>query len=441
MSVREVDVVVIGAGISGLVAARQLVRNGLEVVVLEAADRVGGRMMAQTSALGSRLDLGGQWVGRGHHRFEALADEFGFNLFEMDTPAQPDFLQDGQRIGPISLATLLMGATAVYWDALAKLGRFPRSWAGETMSSWLAKRVPHSTARRALGITVATSSCADLDKFSMCDFGAAIRFQGGLAGMIKTKGGAQESLIAQAAGTVNERLADELGGRVMTGARVMSVRSSQDGVAATTEGGDTVRAKKVVITVPPPMLKRISFEPSLPEAHVRLMESTEMGSVYKAIAVYDRPFWRDHRDHAEFIVLDEPGAAVFDTSPPDGPGHLCVLVGGSEARELDALTPDERQATLLERLVAYLGSRVLNPASWHEKAWHLDQFVGGGYSALPIAGAEDVGYPFAHEPVGPIHWAGTETASEHAGYIEGAIESGQRVADEVSAVLAARASR
>jgi len=164
-----------------------------------------------------------------------------------------------------------------------------------------------------------------------------------------------------------------------------------------------------------------------------------MGSVYKAIAVYPRPFWRD-RASGELLVLGTPGGGVFDTSAPGGPGHLCVLVGGAEARELDGLDGASRRAAVLGPLVPHLGSEVLAPASWHEKAWHLDEHAGGGYTALPNPGTTEGFFPVACEPTGDIHWAGSETASEHAGYVEGAIESGERVAREVSARLGAPAS-
>ncbi|OCB54418.1 hypothetical protein A5722_20660 [Mycobacterium vulneris] len=121
-------------------------------------------------------------------------------------------------------------------------------------------------------------------------------------------------------------------------------------------------------------------------------------------------------------------AGVFDTSPPDGPGHLCVLVGGPAARDLDVLSADARRKAVLEPLIGHIGPEVLHPVSWHEKSWHTDEYVGGGYMALPA------------KPVGDIHWAGTETASDHAGYIEGTIESGLRVAQEVAQALAVTAS-
>ncbi len=188
----------------------------------------------------------------------------------------------------------------------------------------------------------------------------------------------------------------------------------------------------MLAAVPPPVAARIAHDPPLPADRAAVERSMQMGSVYKAIAVYPEPFWRAGRG-GELLVLDPPGAAVFDTTPPGGPGHLCLLVGGSEARALDALDVAGRRDRLLRRLVPHLGSEVLAPASWHERAWHRDEHVGGGYVAMPLPGRTAGIAPLPIAPAGPVHWAGSETAAGHPGYLDGAIEAGQRAAGEVVA--------
>ncbi|GAA1033310.1 MULTISPECIES: flavin monoamine oxidase family protein [Amycolatopsis] len=425
----ETTVAIVGAGMAGLVAARDLRRAGIDVVVLESAGRVGGRVLSETSALGSRLDLGGQWIGHGHHRFETLAKELGGTVFPMHTPKRPVVVDDAKPVPRSTMAAANL-ALAV-WELRAKLGA-PAKWEHTTVGQWIAKS-PGRRSRRVLEALVAASSCADLDLLTMHAFASMIRHQGGLATMMATKGGAQDSLLTEGAGTLAERLAAELGTRVRTDCRVTAVRSAAEEVTVETLSG-VVSAKKAIITAPPPTAARIAFHPPLPAARTRLAKNMYLGAVYKAIAVYDRPFWRE-RNEAELVVLDKPASVTFDTSPPGGPGHLCVLIGGSPARELDALAPDERRDLVLGPLAARLGPEVRSPASFHEKAWHLDDHAGGGYSALPKPGSRDGYFPIPADPVGHVHWAGTETAAEHAGYIEGAIESGQRVAREVAAVL------
>ncbi|MFC9895017.1 flavin monoamine oxidase family protein [Nocardia sp. NPDC127579] len=384
-------------------------------------------MLAETTVLGSRVDLGGQWIGRGHHRFAALAAELGTDVFEMHTSKRPSIIQGDTMIRTWSPDLVAAGAVLAIWETLARIGT-PRSWKPLSVRAWL-RRVPNRRARRLLEVLVSVTSTADLGDFSMHAFLEMVRYQGGLTAMLSTTGGAQENLVVQAAGTLTERLAAELGDRVAFDSAVTALHRDETGVTVHSTGG-TYRAAEVIVTVASPTAAGIEHQPPLPAHRIRLQDNTSMGVVYKAIAVFERPFWRERRD-AEMIVLADSGMAVFDTSPPRGPGHLCVLVAGPEARAFDGLTLDARRSTILGLLVAHLGSEILEPRGWHEKAWHQDRHTGGGYSALPILGHEDGYFPVAADPTGHIHWAGTETAGEHAGYVEGAIESGERAAREV----------
>lgn len=427
----QAAVVVVGAGVSGLTAARQLHRRGIDVVVLEAADRLGGRTMSETTALGSTVDLGGQWIGHGHHRLTALAGELGLTRFRMHTGPMPGLIDRSRRLSAVSPAVLAAAAALAGVEVLSRT-RVPQRWNDVTVESWL-RRVPGRTARRLLEVIAAVSWTADLDRHSVYAAARMIRQQGGVRTMLSTKGGAQDSLIVEGMKGLADGLAADLGPRICLGHKVVAISRGESGVTVQTTAGE-VRAAKVIVTVPAPMTGSIDFRPPLPPDRARLTDDTYMGSVYKAIAVYDRPFWRQRRG-GELIVLDGPGSGVFDTSPPDGPGHLCILIGGPAARELDALSADARRKVVLEPLIGHIGPEVLDPVSWHEKSWHTDEYAGGGYMALPVAGTLDGLLPLPFTPVGDIHWAGTETASDHAGYIEGAIESSLRVAQEVEQAL------
>ncbi|MFD6397463.1 flavin monoamine oxidase family protein [Nocardia sp. NPDC060249] len=428
---RATTVVVIGAGMAGLIAARALHRRGIDVLVLESAQRPGGRVLTETTVLGSRVDLGGQWIGRGHHRFEALAAELGTSVFAMRTPSRATVVDGDAVVSNSGVVAVVTNAVLLMWEIAARVGT-PRAWHVQSVRSWL-EHVPNRRARRLLDVIVSVSTTADLDRYSVRDFLELIRFQGGFRTMLSTAGGAQESLIAEGAATLADRLAADLGDRVILDSAVTAIHRDDDGVTIHSATG-TYRAAKVIVTVPPPMAARIAHHPALPAARIRLQDNTYMGSVYKAIAVYDRPFWRD-RAHAELLLLTEPGSATFDTSPPGGPGHLCILVAGPEARALDGLDSAARRAAILGPLATHLGPDVLAPHGWHEKSWHQDQHVGGGYAALPDIGIDDRYLPADTTPLGHLHWAGTETAREHAGYIEGAIESGERACAEVAAAL------
>lgn len=429
----QATVVVVGAGVSGLMAARELHRRGIDVLVLEAADRLGGRTMSETTALGSTVDLGGQWIGHGHHRLASLVDEFGLTSYQMHTGPMPGLIDRSRRLSAVSPAVLMAALALAGVEVLSRTG-VPQGWNDKAVDSWL-RRVPGRTARRLLEVIAAVSWTADLDRHSVYAMARMVRRQGGVLTMLSTKGGAQDSLIVEGMRGLADGFSAELGSRIRLGHRVVKISRGETGVTIQSTAGE-VRAAKVIGTVPAPMARSITYQPPLPPERTRLADSTYMGSVYKAIAVYDRPFWRQ-RKGGELIVLDGPGSGVFDTSPPDGLGHLCVLIGGPAARQLDGLSADERRRAVLEPLIGHIGPEVLEPVSWHEKSWQTDEYVGGGYTALPIAGTLDGLPPWVFEPVGDIHWAGTETASDHAGYIEGAIESGTRVAQEVAQALSA----
>ncbi|WP_310784578.1 flavin monoamine oxidase family protein [Mycobacterium sp. Z3061] len=427
---RDSTVAVVGAGLSGLTAARELHRRGIDVIVLEAADRVGGRVLGRTSALGSRFDLGGQWIGHDHHLVPELAAELGVTMFPMHTGTLPTVIDGERRVSPLGPSMLVSALALAGIGVLARVGA-PARLNASTLDRWLS-RVPGRTARRLLEVVALISWTGDLDRLSVRAATDMIRYQGGLLTILGTKGGAQESLLVESAGALVERLAAELGPRVCTGHRVTSIVCG-DRVLVRTASGD-VQADKAIVTPPPPVASRIAFEPALPPNLVALQRNTYMGSVYKAVAVYHRPFWRE-RGGGEFIVLDRPGSAVFDTTAPGGPGHLCVLVGGPDARELSALDAAARREAVLRPLVPHIGREVLEPADWQEKSWHLDEFVEGGYVALPKPGTTEGFVPMPCGPVGDIHWGGSETATGHPGYLDGAIEAGRRAAAEVIAAL------
>lgn len=421
-------VAIVGAGLSGLIAARELQRQRIDFLVLEAADRIGGRTMSETTALGSRVDLGGQWIGHNHHRIAALANEIGATQFRMHTKGIPVLLSHQRRLFLAAPSVLLAVFALVVLQILTWIPT-PRRWQNSNVAAWL-KKIPGSTTRRLLEVIADISWTADPDKMTIKSAMNMIRRQHGLWTMLSTKGGAQDTLVKESIGFLTEQLASAVAPRVRTNTRVTAIIQDNAGVTLQTTQGE-VRASKVIVTVPAPMAKRIQFDPPLPKHIVELQESTFMGSVLKAIAVYETPFWRD-KAGGEFIILDNPGRAVFDSGSPGGPGHLAILVGGPTARALSDLDPAERRKILLEDLVPHIGREVLAPASWHEKSWHLDEHAGGGYMALTLHGSPHE-LPFPHAPIGNIHWAGTETAQDHPGYLDGAIEAGLRAAAEVSA--------
>ncbi|WP_432062399.1 flavin monoamine oxidase family protein [Streptomyces sp. S1] len=427
----DVDVVVVGAGYAGLIAARGLLDGGRTVQVLEAADRVGGRAMTVTSAAGTAVDLGGQWIGRDHVKMRALADEFGVPLFPTHTRGETLVRHRGRDVSLFSTTGVAVGAAFARLAAAERLGLGARD--DRTLAEWLAKVEPRQ-ARRLLEVVLGEVTATDPETVSVRAVAEGIRAAGGLREVFGVEGGAQDALLTGGAGGLAEAVATALGPVVRLNQPVVGIARDGGGVTVSTPYGAT-RARRVVVTTAPPVAKAIAHRPALPESRELVQRDTFMGTVYKAVVVYDTPFWRADGYSGELFALDGPVPSAFDVSPPGGRGHLCVLVPGRGARHLDDLTEEARRVTVLAELARHFGEPARHPMSFHEKSWHRDAYVLGGYMALPRPGSfEDVRTAGA-EPVGRVHWAGTETSPRYGGYFEGAVLSGERVAEEVLAAL------
>ncbi|KAK3177375.1 hypothetical protein K4F52_009844 [Lecanicillium sp. MT-2017a] len=432
--ISRAEVIVIGAGMSGLTAASALNRQGVDVIVLEASSRVGGRVNPEVTKAGSHIDLGGQWIGHGHHRLEDLIKKAGGTPYKTYTRGLPVIVRSYRTISLLSPSVIVAILYLLLLELVSRI-YVPRSWITVTVDRAIAKAVPLEGARQILRLICDISSTTEISMYSMYSLAKTIPLSGGLMTMLGTEGGAQDALVVESMGIATSMLSRQLSERILTDMPVTQVFQNGTGeVTVHTRSGWQFQAKKVIITVPPPMQRNIAFNPPLPAERQALQINTRMGVVYKAIAVFEKPFWRDGLG-GEFLVLDRPAFGVFDSSSPGGPGHLCFLVAGTHARDLDILGSVPRRELLLSRLVPHLGRRVLEPLEWHEKLWHVDEYCGGGYLAFPVAGTTEGTLPMPHTAIGNLHWAGTETAQEHPGYIEGAIQSGERVADEVVCAL------
>ncbi|RPA19853.1 NAD(P)/FAD-dependent oxidoreductase [Gordonia sp. OPL2] len=426
----DVDVVVVGAGFSGLTAARDLSSYGLSVRVLEAAGRVGGRTMTVTSAAGSAVDLGGQWVGSSHTELRSLADRLGVARFSSYDNGKQTATIDSR---PISLLSTTGAGLALGAARLAAVARFGRASDEQTLEDWM-RSIRPSMARRAFDVLAAELTCRPAGEVSVATVADMVACSGGIREMVSVEGGAQDALLTGGAGGLAGAMAAELGDAVELNCRVIEIERDATGVRVQTAEG-SIRARHVIVATAPPVAAGIRHHPALPDARESVERNTVMGSVYKAVAVYDRPFWRDTGCAAQLITLDGPIRSAFDVSPPGGAGHLCVLVPADAARRLDDLDEASRRAAVLDALADHFGAGVRSPTSFHEKSWHQDEFVQGGYAAMPRVGHLEQVRSAQSRPVGRVHWAGTETADRFNGYIEGAIRAGRRAAAECIAPI------
>jgi monoamine oxidase len=197
-------------------------------------------------------------------------------------------------------------------------------------------------------------------------------------------------------------------------------------------GGLEVDAERAIVAVPPTLAARIAYEPGLPASRDQLTQRLPQGTLTKAIAVYDEPFWRDAGLNGSVVSFDGPVNTTFDDSPPDGSkGIVFGFVGGDNAREFAAMSEADRRAAVLGNLSKYFGAEAANPRDYFELNWSREMWTRG--CPVAIAGPGTLtGYgPAIREPVDGIHWAGTETSTFWNGYMDGAVRSGKRAAQEV----------
>jgi monoamine oxidase len=447
----DAEVVVVGAGLAGLVTAQQLTDSGRSVIVLEARDRVGGRIVNGTTSDGTVVEMGGQWVGPTQDRILALSSELGLELFPTYNEGENVvFFRGRTRRYKGAIPKLPAPVLADIGQAQVRLDRMARrvpleepwearraeSWDAQTVETWIRRHMGTRGGREMLRLGVRAVFAAEARDISLLHFLFYTHSGGLLDRLFNVEDGAQESRYIGGSQLVALLLAERLGDAVRLGSPVRAV--TQDDEGAVVVGDDvSLRARLVVITVPPVLAASIDYEPALPPARRQLMQRMPMGSVIKCMAVYDEPFWR--REGLTGQITDELGPAqlTFDNSPPSGtPGVLLAFVEGTHARHLSARTPRDRRQAIVAGLARCLGPRAGNPHEFMELDWSAERWSGGCYGAhLPPGVLSDFG-PALRSPCGRIHWAGTESSSVWAGYMDGAVRSGERVAADVEKTLA-----
>jgi monoamine oxidase len=450
-----VDAVVVGAGISGLVAARQIARAGRSVLVLEARDRVGGRVLNHTLANGSVIESGGAFVGPTQDHILALAAELGVKTFkEYDTgdnvyvsgsltmrytgtvPPDPTILADAAKL-QLQIDTLSKQVPVdAPWTA-AKAAE----WDAKSVDTWLKENTVNPATANLLLSYLQPCFGADPREMSLLYLLWYIATAGDEtnAGTFErsagTAGGAQDSRLVGGSQLIPLGLASQLGNIVALNAPVRKIEQTADTVTVTSDRGQ-VRATQVIVAVPPPLAAKIDWYPLLPPLRLELLQRLPLGALMKCDAVYSQPFWRDAGLSGMGLIDTGPVRVTFDNSPPDASvGVLMAFVGGSTWRDWGNRPTGERRTAVLQAFAKIVGAQALRPIDYVEHDWTHERWSTGGPTSVAAPG---VIYSYGaqiRQPVGRVHWAGTETATYWSGYMDGAVRAGERAAHEVLALI------
>jgi monoamine oxidase len=458
---RHADVVVVGAGLSGLNAARHVAAAGRSVIVLEARDRVGGRTLNHDLGNGKVVEIGGQWVGPTQDVLLATAKELGVATFKTYNEGDYLYHRNGstQRYRPTAplgavppdyvgaadaeQAILRLNAMAAELDVEAPW-KHPHAaeWDGQTAETWKLANIPTEAGRFLLDLGIEAVWAAEPRDVSLLhllfyiraatDGHAPVDFQR----LVNTAGGAQESRFVGGSQRVSIELARQLGRPVVLSSPVRRIVQRRTSVEVDTDKGRYV-GRQVIVTGPPAITALIDYHPALPADRAQLTQRFPQGNAIKCEAIYDTPFWRDDALAGQVTSDLDPVGITFDNSPPDGsPGVMLGFIEGHHARVWARRPAAERRDAVLRNFATYFGERALHPRDYVEMDWSAEQWTRGCYVGFTPPGVLlDYGEAI-RRPCGAIKWAGAETATLWNGYMDGALRSGERAAKEALADLA-----
>jgi monoamine oxidase len=453
------DVVVVGAGLSGLTAAHDLLAAGKSVKVLESRDRVGGKVHNQKLKNGGVVEVGAEFVGPTQDKVLQMITDLGLSTFRTYAEGKsilwrndtrlvyaPDPQLGGappvelEALGQVAAAQAQLDQWATEIDVNAPWNHNKSAeWDAQSFKQYLGVSAPHPDADLVLTSACKAIFSVEPREISLLYVLAYIASagnetnKGSLARLIAVANGAQESRVEGGTGLIPERLAEKVGSQhICLNAAVSSVTKTASGYTIVSRAS-TVHAKQVVIAMPPPLIKRITFTPSLPKARQNLINGLVLPPIGKGIAIYNTPFWRKDEGLSAQVISDTGAVRVtFDSSASDASfGAILGFILGDQMRALDKISPAEAQKVITKDYVRYFGTQGANTSEFVLQRWDLEEWSKGGPVAIAPPNVLKANGHALREAVDGIHFAGTETSTYWTGYMEGAIRSGERVAKEI----------
>ncbi len=444
----EADVIIVGAGISGMTAARRVLEAGLTPLVLEADERVGGRILTEEVIPGVPIELGAQWIGDTHQRMFRLAAELGVETYPQYDEGETSYEMGGSgvlrqndfhtrfasELKELELVLRRLDVLAAEVPVEAPW-QAPRAaeWDAITAGAWYDAQGLSVVGRNLLEICTVGILAVPTAEVSFLHLLFTIQTCGVTSELFaESEGGAQTTRFVGGTSEIPKRLAALIADHIVLEAPVLLIEHAADGVTVHCRGGRAARGRRVIVAISPTLAGRIMYDPPLSGVRDQLTQRLPNGSAMKAFLVYDEPFWRADGFSGQLISDVGPARMSNDTCiPGDDHGVILLFLEGDEARTVGRLPQPERRAALTAELVRHYGSKAAHPEHYVDGEWSDRQWTRGCYNANHGPHVWTKYGPALTTPIGVIHWASTDTATYWSAYMEGAVEAGERAAQEV----------